>query len=100
MAFETGNEYVRNNILRRNLSKDAMLKAAHIIKSQGIFLTIQNIVGIPGGSLKADFETLKLNMDAKPDYGWVSICSPYPGTALGEYAKRERYFDGDLSKID
>lgn len=99
MAFESGNDYVRNTILKRNLSQESMLNAARIIKSQGIFLAIQNIVGIPGGSLEADFDTLRLNTKAKPDYAWVSLCNPYPGTELGDYAQKNGYFDGNLSKI-
>lgn len=99
MAFESGSERVRNRILKRNLSDASMLAAAAIIKSQGIFLNVQNILGIPGSSLSDDFETLYLNVCARPDYAWVSIYAPYPGTELGEYAKSNGYFDGDLTCI-
>ena len=99
MAFEAADDYVRKRILNRNLSKETLLRAARIVKSNGVFLEIQNMVGIPGAGLEKDFETLKLNVDAKPDYAWVSICAPYPGTELGQYAKEIGCFDGDFSRI-
>lgn len=96
IAFESGNDYVRNKILKRNLSREEMVSAARIIKENDIFLNIQNMIGIPGGSLETDFETLMLNIEAKPDYAWVSLCSPYPKTELGEFAEKGGYFDGKI----
>jgi hypothetical protein len=57
------------------------------------------MIGIPGGSLKADLETLKLNIDAKPDYAWVSLCSPYPRTELGEFSSRQGYIDSGVENF-
>jgi anaerobic magnesium-protoporphyrin IX monomethyl ester cyclase len=99
MAFEAGDPRVRNEILKRNLSQETMLHAAHTITSAGVFLTIQNILGIPGGSLEADLKTLDLNIAARPGYAWVSICAPYPGTELGTYARDRGYFDGTLDSL-
>jgi radical SAM superfamily enzyme YgiQ (UPF0313 family) len=99
MAFEAGNDYVRNTILKRHLSKEQMINAAGIINKYKIFLNIQNILGIPGGSLEADLETLRLNMQAKPSYAWVSLCHPYPNTKLGEYACAHGYCKDELLRV-
>lgn len=99
MAFEAGNDYVRNKILKRNLAREEMLSAAKIIREHNIFLNIQNMIGIPGGSLEKDLETLRLNIEANPDYAWVSLCSPYPRTELGEFAKKEGFFDGKIENF-
>jgi radical SAM superfamily enzyme YgiQ (UPF0313 family) len=99
MAFEAGNDHVRNTILKRRLSKEQMLNAARIINAHAIFLNIQNILGIPGGSLEADLETLRLNMEARPRYAWVSLCHPYPNTKLGEYACEHGYCKKELLAV-
>ncbi len=89
MGVEAGNDYVRNNILKRNMTKETMIKAARVIKEAGLKLTTANILAIPGGSLQTDYETLELNIRCRPDHAYVSIMQPYPRTGIYHYAKNE-----------
>ena len=54
------------------------------LKDAGIKIMLQNIIGIPTGDIFMDMFTLEENMEIKPDYSWVSIYQPYPGTVLGD----------------
>ncbi len=89
MGVEAGNDYVRNTILKRNMTKDIILEASKIIKTEAVNLVTANIVAIPGCSLQADWETLELNIRCHPDYASVAILQPYPGTEIYNYAESE-----------
>ncbi len=99
MGIESGDEYVRNNILKRNLKDKEIIDACKIIKSAGLKLATQNIVGIPGGSLENDFKTMRLNYKCRSDYAWCTLYQPYPGVELTEYAIKIGVFDGNRKNI-
>lgn len=99
IAIETGNDYLRNGVLNRNMSREEILRATRMIKEQGIGLVTLNMVAIPGGSLEADLETLDLNLQSRPDCAIASFCQPYPGTELGQKAMAEGLFDGNYDGI-
>ncbi len=98
-AIETANDYLRNELLGRNMSREEIIKAAKIIKKAGLKLRIFNMLGIPQGSLSDDFETLKLNILCQPDLGWSTIYQPYPKTKLGDLAIKLGLYDGNYDKI-
>jgi radical SAM superfamily enzyme YgiQ (UPF0313 family) len=87
LGLEAGDDTVRNDILKRNMSKEELLQAAAWIKEQGIYLQTGNMLGIPGGSLEADFETLRLNLQCGTDYSGVTLLQPYHRTEMYEHAK-------------
>jgi anaerobic magnesium-protoporphyrin IX monomethyl ester cyclase len=99
-AIETGNDELRNKILNRGMSKEQIISAVELLRKHGIKFVTQNMIGIPGGNLENDLETLELNRTCKPDYAWVSIFQPYPGTALGRLCKEEGYYDGDFTDLN
>jgi len=99
MAIETANNYLRNQILEKNITREQIFQAVKFIKKAGLRLRTYNILGIPSGSLKDDFETLKLNILLKPDLPYVTIYQPYPGTKLGDLCIRMGLYNGDYDKI-
>ena len=58
------------------------------------------MLGLPGGTLENDFETLALNHACKPAYANAFLYQPYPRTELGEYARENGYVEGSLDDID
>ena len=99
IAAESGNDRLRNEILKRNMSKEEIVNACGLLKKSGIKYMLQNIIGLPTGNLENDMETLELNILCKPDYAWVSIFQPYPGTPLGELSREKGYYNGDFSDL-
>jgi radical SAM superfamily enzyme YgiQ (UPF0313 family) len=100
MGLETGNPSLRNEILKRNLSDGQIVEASRIIRETGIQLLTTNMVGLPGGTLANDFETLALNHACRPAYANAFLYQPYPRTELGEYAREHGYVEGSLDDID
>jgi len=87
-AIETGNDEIRTKILGRSMAKEQIFEVAEMLRKAKIRFRIFNMIGIPGGSIKIDLETLKLNIQCRPDLGWASIYQPYPKTELYEIAKK------------
>ena len=100
MALESGNDRLRNQILNRNLPKSKIIESVRLLQKNGIKLKLQSMIGLPTGSLKEDLETLEMNIELQPDYAWVSILQPYPGTQLGEYCVSEGWYKGDFSDLE
>jgi anaerobic magnesium-protoporphyrin IX monomethyl ester cyclase len=100
MGLETGNPALRNEILKRNLSDEQIVEASRLIREAGIQLLTTNMLGLPGGTLANDFETLALNHACKPAYANAFLYQPYPRTELGENAREHGYVEGSLDDID
>ena len=100
MGLETGNLRLRNELLNRNLSNEQIVEASRLIREAGIQLLTTNMLGLPGGTLENDFETLALNHACKPAYANAFLYQPYPRTELGEYAREHGYVEGSLDDID
>jgi radical SAM superfamily enzyme YgiQ (UPF0313 family) len=87
MGVEAGNDRLRAEVLKRRMSREQILEAARTVREAGLSLVTANILGIPGGSFEADWETLELNLQARPHYASVSLMQAYPGTEIHEYAE-------------
>ncbi len=94
-AIESGNDHIRNDILKRNISREQILGAAKIFRKYGLRTYAQNMVGLPGESMPAAMDTLELNIACRPDYAWNSIFQPYPMTDLYQYCKDNGYLTNE-----
>jgi len=95
-GIESGNEYLRNTVLKKNLSNTDIRIASKRIHKAGLKFRTYNILGLPDETLEDAFATVDLNIEIKADYPWCSIFSPYPGTKLAEYAESQGYIAPDF----
>lgn len=95
-GIETGNERLRNEVLKKNLSNAHIRTAAERIHAAGIKFRAYNILGLPDETLEDAFATLQLNIEVGTDYPWCSIFAPYPGTQLAAYAEERGYLAPDF----
>lgn len=93
MGVETGNEYLRNKVLKKNVTNDDIIKAAKTIKSQGIKLKTFNMMCLPGESIEDGFKTAKINNKIKANLVSIGFAQPFPSTGLLDYAKEQGYLD-------
>lgn len=98
-GLETANDYLRNVVLNRHMSKEDILKASCILRGQGVAFMTNNMVGLPKGGLAQDLETLRLNLQCRPAYANVFLYQPYPKTELGEMASREGLMEGTFDDL-
>ena len=57
------------------------------------------MVGLPGESVNQMLDTLDINIQCNPVYGWASIYQPYPGLPLTAYARKLELWDGNVDDI-
>lgn len=57
------------------------------------------MIGLPTEQYDDILETIKLNIECKPDYAWVSIFQPYPGTEIYEYCKENGLLSGNYKNV-
>jgi radical SAM superfamily enzyme YgiQ (UPF0313 family) len=99
-GIETGNEELRNNLLKKSLSNKDIIRCAKLLKKYKIGFRTYNMLGLPNETIENAFETLQLNALIKTDYPWCSIFQPYAGTELGEYAMKRGYLSADFNPDD
>jgi anaerobic magnesium-protoporphyrin IX monomethyl ester cyclase len=91
MGIESGNEWLRNNVLKRPMTNEQIVRAFALVHEVGIKATSFNIVGFPYETSEMIQDTINLNLFIKPDYIQVSIFYPLPGTELYNIAKSQGF---------
>ena len=91
IGIESGNDHMRQQILRRRISTEQIRRASLLCKSKGIAVYAFNMVGIPFKKPRDILETIKLNSEISSDSFQVSIFYPYMGTELFNISEREGF---------
>ena len=87
-AIESASKVIREKILNRKdrkVGNDHFVAVSKLLRQHGIKFRIENMVGLPYETFQSACKTLDLNIQCKPNIGWASIYTPYPGTKLGDY---------------
>jgi len=92
-GVESGNDYIRNKILKRNMSKESLLNAFKTCKKYKIKTHAYNIVGIPHENMRKVLDTIKLNAKLEPTDMFYFIFFPYAGTELSNIAIESKFYD-------
>lgn len=96
IGIESGNEYVRNKIMNRQMSNSQIIRAFDIARAYGLQTNAVNIIGIPGETEEMIWDTIRLNRRVKPTSSGINIFYPYKGTKLGDYCFKEGHVCEDL----
>lgn len=90
IGLESGNEYIRKELLNRNLEKNTIINAFHTARKYGIKVMSFNMIGLPHENPSRILDTIKLNAHCSVDDIRHTIFYPYPGTRLYELCRDER----------
>jgi anaerobic magnesium-protoporphyrin IX monomethyl ester cyclase len=93
IGIESGSEWVRKNILKRNTPLNVIKNAFEIIHKFGIRTTANSMIGIPGELEEDIFETIKLNKIIKPNSLDLNFLAPYYGTEIHRVVSRLGYIE-------
>lgn len=97
MAVETGDEKTRNQVLKRNLSDKIVKESFDYARKYNIKTYGNTMLGIPGTTLKEDFDSFLFTKNLKLSAPTFGIFSPYPGTELTEYAIENGFLDKNFN---
>lgn len=93
LGVESGNDNIRNNILKRFMSDKVLITAFLTSKKYGIKTHAYNIVGMPHETMKTVLDTVKLNGRLQPTDMFFPVFFPYAGTDLYKIAVESGYYD-------
>jgi len=99
-GVESGDEFIRNTVMKRQMTEQSMVDAAELYKKHGVKLLTENVVGVPGETMDSAMRTLSVNMRIKPDIANASVFAPYPKLEMTRYAVEKGYFDGDFDRLN
>ena len=92
MGVESGNSWLRKNLLNRSISNAEIIQKFEIVKNSNIRVSAYNMIGLPFETRRMVFDTINLNRKIKANTSSVSPFKPYPKTRLGEIAKEFGFF--------
>lgn len=95
-GVESGNEYIRNKVMKRTMSQEKIIEVFDMTHKFGIKTTALNIIGVPGETEEMLWDTIKLNQRIKPTNSGINIFYPYRGTVLGDRCFKENLVDLDM----
>lgn len=90
-GIESGNDYIRNEVLKRNMTREKIKKAFAICQEVGLKTVAYNMVGLPYEDKGRILDTIKLNAEVKADVSLSPIYYPYPDAPLFDLAVREGF---------
>jgi len=97
IGIESGNEYIRNQVYKKGVSNEQIIKAGRLFKKYGIKTRSTNIFCAPDENISRVWETIKINIVAKINYPFSSLFQPYPKTKITEYAYEKGYLDSNFN---
>lgn len=100
MGIESGNPYIRNEVLKRNMSNEQIIEAFKVAKKADLKTKSFNIVGFPHETNEHFHDTVALNQVVNPDTLTIAIFDPYPGTKLYNQCKEKKLFSKNKNKKD
>ncbi|MDO8528349.1 MAG: radical SAM protein [Nanoarchaeota archaeon] len=89
MGVEAGNDYIRNEIYKRNMSEKQIFDAIKIIKKYGLQLRLQFIIGAPYENLDMMNESFEMAKKSEADYVLFPVLIPLPSTKMKELCEEE-----------
>lgn len=95
-GVESGNEYIRNKVMQRQMSQQKIIDIFDLTHKYGIRTTALNIIGVPGETEEMLWDTINLNQRIRPTNSGINIFYPYRGTVLGDKCFKEGLVDLDM----
>jgi anaerobic magnesium-protoporphyrin IX monomethyl ester cyclase len=97
LGVETGNEWVRKNILLRSVTNKKLKEVFDLIHTFNIRTTANFMIGFPNEYEFDIFESIKLMKILKPKSFGINFVCPYIGTKLHKLCQKLNLLDAEIS---
>ena len=97
IGVEAGNEDIRKNILKRDMSDEQIISAFRLAKKEGIHAMSFNMVGLPYETRDDIQKTIELNKKIDADSIQASVFVPFQGTELYMLCEEKGWLDKEKS---
>ncbi len=82
IGLESGSPRIRSEVLNRRYSNEDVLRAVRAARAHGLKVSLYVLEGLPGETWQDFQETVQCTRECVPDFYYLSIFTPYPGTVL------------------
>jgi radical SAM superfamily enzyme YgiQ (UPF0313 family) len=96
VGVESGDPFLRNQILGKKLENETLLNAGKLMKKYGIKLRTSNMFMLPEENLEKALRTVDLNQKMGAELPFAYILQPYPGTPIYDYIVRNKLLTDDF----
>ncbi|UCD14624.1 MAG: radical SAM protein [Thermoplasmatales archaeon] len=93
MGVESGNDYIRNKVYKRNMTKEQIFNAFQIIKDNGLHLRLYFLVGAPYETVEMLDESFDVAKKSNADLISFTYLLPLPGTEIKEVFEKENLLE-------
>ncbi len=84
MGIESGNAWLRRNVLKRNMTDEKICRAFDLCRRYGIDTVSLNMTGFPRETIGMALDTIKMNSRVEPGLAQVTALVPFPNTRIFE----------------
>lgn len=98
IGIESGDDSIRNNILKRNMSSEQIIQTFKHAREAGLKTYAFNMVGIPFETKESIQKTIELNRKCKPDFVGVSIFNSFKGTEIDSICQKNNWLRKTYAK--
>lgn len=88
MSLESGNEFIRNQVMKRNIPLDTVISSFTLARKHKIRINASSIIGLPFETEEMIKETIALLGRLKIEDIGVNVFYPYRGTRLREICEQ------------
>jgi radical SAM superfamily enzyme YgiQ (UPF0313 family) len=102
MSIEAGNDYIRNKILKRRMTREEIIRAFRLCEKHGVVTFANTMFGIPvrpeimaeqgRTAIDYDIESVRINMECRTTFAEFGSIYPYWGCELAEYVQSNGWF--------
>ena len=100
MPVEHGNDYIRNQVIGKRLTKEKIFEIARALKKHNIFVFGLFIMGFPEDTPQTLQDSYNLMCELGLDIYEMASLIPFPGTKLFEQCRRDNLLASNLSQED
>ena len=100
MGVESGNDYIRNDVYNRNMSKEQLQNSFKIIKDNGLTLRMDFIIGAPYETIDMMEESFDFAKKSGGDRIFFARLYPFPGTKIKDVCEKEEMIEKNVSLGD
>lgn len=95
IGIESGDERIRKQVLRRNISNSTIKEAFRNAKKAGLKVRSFNMVGLPYDTHSSLIKTIWLNFYVAPHQVQTTVYYPFKGTDLGDLCYKNNWVNSE-----
>ncbi|MFH1691101.1 MAG: radical SAM protein [Candidatus Omnitrophota bacterium] len=95
-GVESGNERVRNEVIKKKVTDKDIAKAVYHCRKQGILTNLFLMVGFPGETKKEMMDTVKIGNRVKADIVGIHLTIPFPGSEIYKHCIEKNILPKDI----